>query len=575
MRLGAAAAGGGKSIQFVEEDDGRRHLPGLLEDLADSPLALADPLREELGAFDGHEVRPALARNRLCDQGLSGPRRAVEKDTLRGLDTQVLELLPPGERVLDRLADILLCLLKPADIPPGGVRHLEEDLPHGARAHVAEGVAEVLALHLHLLEDLRRDLLGLEVDLGEITPERLDRRLTGESGEVRPDKSVGLLGDGGDVHAFPKRHTPGVDVEHLDPVVLRRDPDLDLPVEPAGTAEGGVDGVEPVRGPDHHDLPPLLEPVHHRQELGHHTPLDLPGHLLAPGGDRVEFVDEDDGRRMLPGVLEDLAEPLFALAVVLRDHLGSRDRYEVGSALARDRLCDQGLSRPRRAVEEDALRRLDTELPEDLRVAHRKFDRLADTLQLALQAADILVADPLDALKPGGGFFGELDLRVLGDDHGVLRLDHHGLERDELGLHEREPRLDRHGIVLHDRKVNQLVDDAAVVDGELFWEIFGRREHHPFRLNLLVQRLYLYTVPDAGAGVEPGKIIDPDLPLVPVVHHGTPDLGHGATLSFDSDKISGAEPELQHGVGVEPCLARPLILRISAIYLQVYLGHYL
>ena len=278
---------------------------------------------------------------------------------------------------------------------------------------------------------------------------------------------------------------------------------------------------------------------------------------------------------MLPGILEDLAEALLALAVVLRYHLGPRDGDEMGAALACDRFCYQGLTRPRRAVEEDALRGLDAELVEYLRVAHGKLDRLADTLQLALQAADVLVADPLDALKPGGGFLGELDLRVLGDDHGVLRLDHHGLERDELGLHEREPRLDRHGVVLHDGKVDQLIDDTAVVDGELFREILGRREHHSFRLDLLIQRLYLYTIPDTGAGVEPGKIIDSDLSLVPVVHHGTPDLGHGAAFTLDSDEVSGAEPKLQHGVRVKPCLACPLILRVRAIYFQVYLGHYL
>ncbi len=364
-------------------------------------------------------------------------------------------------------------------------------------------------------------------------------------------------------------------MEHLDPVVLRRDPDLDLPVEPSRTPEGGVDGVEPVRGPDHHDLPPLFKPVHHGEELGHHAPFDLPGHLLAPGGDGVEFVDEDDGGSVLPCVLKDLTEPLLALTVVLRDHLRPCYGDEMRSALACDRLCDQGLSGPRRTVEEDTLRRLDTELPKDLRVAHGQFDRLADTLQLAFQAADVLVADPLYALKPGRRLLGELDLRVLGDDHGGLRLDHHGFERDQLGLHEREPCLDRHGVVFDDRKVDQFVDDAAVVDGELLGEVLGRREHDPFRLVLRIQRFYLHPIPDAGTGVEPGEVIDPDLTLVPVVHHGTPDLGHGPTLPFDSDEVSGVEPKLQHGIRVKPCLARPLILRISAIYLQVYLGHYL
>ena len=74
-------------------------------------------------------------------------------------------------------------------------------------------------------------------------------------------------------------------------------------------------------------------------------------------------------------------------------------------------------------------------------------------------------------------------------------------------------------------------------------------------------------------GVEPGKIIDLTLPWCQSFTMARQTL---ATVGrfFDKDGIPRAEPELQHGIRVKPCLAA-LILRISAIHFQVYLGHYL
>ncbi len=110
-----------------------------------------------------------------------------------------------------------------------------------------------------------------------------------------------------------------------------------------------------VRGGDDDDLAPRFEAVHHRQELGDDPALHLAGHVLTLGCDGVEFVDEDDRRRLVFGVLEDLAQLLFGLAVVLRDDLRPRDGEEGRGGFVGDGLREEGLPGPRRAVEEDTL----------------------------------------------------------------------------------------------------------------------------------------------------------------------------------------------------------------------------
>src|SRR5581483_5642923 len=82
------------------------------------------------------------------------------------------------------------------------------------------------------------------------------------------------------------------------------------------------------------------------------------GALRADG---VELVDEDDRRRVLARLLEELANARGAEA---REHLDERGRargVEVRAGLVRDRLREQRLAGAGRPVEEQSLRRLRAE----------------------------------------------------------------------------------------------------------------------------------------------------------------------------------------------------------------------
>ena len=125
---------------------------------------------------------------------------------------------------------------------------------------------------------------------------------------------------------------------------------------------------------------------------------------------RVHLVEEDDDRpallALLPGPLEHQADLALGLADVLVEQLGALDVDEVAAALLAaglvgdllgqrvgDRLGDQRLAAAGRAVEQDALRRRQLVLGEQVVVEERQLDRVGDLLDLAVEAADVAVGD--------------------------------------------------------------------------------------------------------------------------------------------------------------------------------------
>jgi hypothetical protein len=136
--------------------------------------------------------------------------------------------------------------------------------------------------------------------------------------------------------------------------------------------------------------------------------------------DGVDLVDEDDGRGVLLNLLERLPEVALALALAghLGHDLGPVYAEEEGPVLVRHRTSDQGLAGARRAIEKDALGRLDADGLEELRVTKWQLDKLPDLRQLLAHPADVIVADviePLLVFALDGLTLAE-DLHVVDDD---------------------------------------------------------------------------------------------------------------------------------------------------------------
>ena len=187
--------------------------------------------------------------------------------------------------------------------------------------------------------------------------------------------------------------------------------DLDLHVEPAGSQDRRVDEVLAVRRADHDDVAQPLDAVDLGEQLRHDRRFHVGRDARAAGAEhRVHLVEEHDDRpallALLPGPLEHQADLALGLADVLVEQFGALDVDEVAAALALahrvgdllgeavgDRLGDERLAAPGRAVEQDPLGRRQLMLGEQVLVEERQLDRVGDLLDLVVEPADVGVGD--------------------------------------------------------------------------------------------------------------------------------------------------------------------------------------
>src|ERR1022692_3149010 len=202
--------------------------------------------------------------------------------------------------------------------------------------------------------------------------------------------------------------------------------DLDLHVKTAWPQDSRIDHVLAVGRADHDYVLYALDAVDLAEQLGHDRVLDVAGHTGAAGAeDRVHLVEEHDDRHplagLLPGPLEDQPDVPLGLAHVLVQQfraldvqeealafLGRLARRRVNDALAGqlgaspgyllgqgvgDRLGDQRLAAAGRPVQQDALRRPELVLLEQVGVQVGQLDGVPDLLDLRSEPANLLVGD--------------------------------------------------------------------------------------------------------------------------------------------------------------------------------------
>ena len=385
---------GSNGIELVKEYDGRGSLLCLPEGLAHRLLALAHPFAQKLGTLHRDEVGLALRGNGLRQEGLPSPGRTVEQDPLWGFRPEVGEQGFVLHGPFNHLPELLLLCLKAADVLPPDVRGLDEHLAHGGGFHLPESVEEIRSCDRELVQYLGGNGLVVIVYFREDPSQGSHGGFLGEGCHIRTGITVGEVRDLLDVHVLLKGHPPGVDLHDDQPSLSVRYPDLDLPVQPSGSSQGGIKGIGTVRCPDDDDLSAGFQPFHEGEKLGHHALLHLSLHLVTLGCDGIDLVDEDDGWGVLLGLLEDGPEVLLALTVELGHDLGTAEDVEVGFRLRCHCLGKKGLPCPGRSEEQDALGSLHPELLEDLGMPERELDHLPHLPDLLLEPADVLVGHP-------------------------------------------------------------------------------------------------------------------------------------------------------------------------------------
>ncbi len=206
----------------------------------------------------------------------------------------------------------------------------------------------------------------------------------------------------------------------------------DLPVETARAKERRIEVLEPVRRGHHDHLVARAEPVELDEQLVQCLILLAVVRVTASSpADGVELVDEDDRRRVLPRLFEQLADPRRAEAGVHLHERRSALREEARTRGIGDRLGGKRLAGSGRPVQEDPLRHARAQTLEALRVAQEVDDLLKLRLRL-VEARDVGPADRRG--RPGR------DLRRLDARHHLERppeeIDDDAHQREE---HDRKP----------------------------------------------------------------------------------------------------------------------------------------
>ena len=156
----AAAARRHQAVDLVEENDRRRDLPSAGEQPGDLLLALAIPFGQQVGRFGGDEIGLALARRGLGQQGLAGPGRAVEQESLGRADAEPAERLGMLQRQLDAFAQPVARFVQAADVFPADGRRLDHHFAHRRRLDAFQRIVEIAQLDRQRVEHLGRDDLA-------------------------------------------------------------------------------------------------------------------------------------------------------------------------------------------------------------------------------------------------------------------------------------------------------------------------------------------------------------------------------------------------------------------------------
>ena len=270
-----------------------------------------------------------------------------------------------------------------------GKRHGDHRMTHlVVRHHPALGLVQHAVLLLEaghhaldrLVEVLERHGIGAAAR-GE------QGRLVDEVGEIGAGETRRERRDLLQVHVRREVNLPRVHLQDLQPAFLFRAVDQHHAVEAPGAQQRRVEDLRPVGRRDQHQAGARVEAVHFDQQLVQGLLfLVMPAESVgaARPAERVELVDEDDRGRLLPRLLEEIADSRGAHADEHLDEFGAGDREKRHPRLAGDRAREKSLAGSRWPDQQPPLRHAGAEAA----VLFRLLQELDHFLQLGLGLID-------------------------------------------------------------------------------------------------------------------------------------------------------------------------------------------
>ena len=236
-------------------------------------------------------------------------------------------------------------------------------------------------------------------------------RFIDDIGQFGAGSPGGHAGDSVEVDVVAEGDFLGVGLEDGFTASQVRQFDRDAAVETAWPQQGRVQRFRPVRRGQDDDVVIGVETVHFRQQLVQRLFPFAVAHGIARAflADGVDFVDEDDARRLLLGLLEEVADLGSAHADEHFDEFRPGNGEEGHTGFTGDGLGQHGLACARRADEEDAFGHLGP----DFGVFIRMMEKIDDFRQVFLGfvfTGDVIEMDAVGRRDV------DLDL-VLGAEH--------------------------------------------------------------------------------------------------------------------------------------------------------------
>jgi hypothetical protein len=162
-----------------------------------------------------------------------------------------------------------------------------------------------------------------------------------------------------DGHFVLERFATRVNIENRSSTLNVWAIENNLAVESAGTKQGRIENVRSIRGSNDDHVRAAIESVHLNQYLIQRLltlVVTTAKSCAALATDRVDFVDEDDARRTLLCLVEEIANAARADANEHLNELRTGDAEKRDARLARYRSGEQGLSGTWRSYEQNAAR---------------------------------------------------------------------------------------------------------------------------------------------------------------------------------------------------------------------------
>ena len=282
------------------------------------------------------------------------------------------------------------------------VRVLKEHLKHGVACLVVRGCHALLLLDLaRTIRAAPTHLVARFFEVGEFNKVLVghrgdDRCFVDERREIGAREHRRAACDLFKVDIFGELHLLRVDRENLATAREVRQIHRDGTVEATWACECRVEDVGTIGRRDDDDLRVRIETVHLDEDrVERLLALIVAARREASATtttDRVDFVEEDDARRILLRLLEEVAHAAGADADEHFDEVRTRDRVEGDACFASDGLREQCLAAARRAREQHAARNTTAEFREALRVLE-ELDDLLDFFLRFVDACDVVERD--------------------------------------------------------------------------------------------------------------------------------------------------------------------------------------